>query len=327
MTGSEAILNDVVTSSDRFVCRVCSVVGTGVLVLFVAFGAGALNVNTSQGHAVHSSLLDNSEVFGDGGLSTGEDGWTQALGDLVDLAVQAESKTKPVGTPQDSRETKAIVAKLDEPMAMEFPDATPFEEVLAYIKKTSKKRADDPGIPIYIDPLGLREVGSTLTSVVRINERSAPLKVSLARIGDQLGFAYTIKDDVLIISSPTRIRQEINETSDFAKDALPKTHEVMAKLARPIAMPFDTDIPLDDVLKYIKKATKGSPNDPEIAVILVPSGLEQAKASLNSTVIMNIEGVSLRTSLRLLLKQCGLAYVVKEGRVIINTPEGVRKLK
>jgi hypothetical protein len=83
----------------------------------------------------------------------------------------------------------------------------------------------------------------------------------------------------------------------------------------------------DDVGKYVKKATKGSPNDPEIAIILVPSGLEQVKVSLNSTIIMNIEGIPLKTSLRLLLKQCGLAYVVKDGRVIINTPDAVRKLK
>ena len=38
---------------------------------------------------------------------------------------------------------------------------------------------------------------------------------------------------------------------------------------------------------------------------------------------INLEGVPLKTSLRLLLKQLGLAYCVKEGLLIISSPEGI----
>jgi hypothetical protein len=314
-------------SSAGFLSRTYPVAGTILFVLLTASEARVFNKETSEGRRVPSSRLGHRGICGNGDLSTDEGGWTQALSEVLVLRVQEEPNTKPLGPSPDSRGTKAILAKLDEPIAMDFPGETPLEEVLAYIKKATKKGPDDAGIPIYVDPLGLGDVGSTLTSVVRINWRDAPLRVSLTRILDQLGFSFTVKDDVLIISSPTRIRQEMNEAAVFAKDASPNTSVVMAKLEKPIAMRFDASTPLDDILRYIKKATKGSPNDREIAITVVPSALEAVGMSLNSLVIIDLEGVPLKTSLRLLLKQLGLAYVVKEGRVIINTPEVLRKLQ
>jgi hypothetical protein len=313
-------------SSAGFLSRAYSLGGTILFTLFLLSESRVFNKETSEGRAV-PSVLGHYGASASGGLLSSEGGCSQAFSEFSVLPVQEDPNTKPRGPSPESRRTKVILAKLDEPLAMEFPDETSLEEVLGYIKKATKKGADDPGIPIYVDPLGLRDVGSTMTSVVRINWRGAPLKVSLTRILDQLGFSYAVKDDILIISSPTRIRQEMSETAVFAKDASPNTSEVMAKLEKLIVMPFSAPTPLDDILRYIKKATKGSPNDREIAIIVVPGALEEVKVSLSSVVIIDVEGVPLKTSLRLVLKQLGLAYVVKEGRVIVNTAGAVRKLK
>jgi hypothetical protein len=271
-------------------------------------------------------LTPIAAIFGDS-ASHGSVGSTQAFQKLLFRLLQTEPSPRPVVPAPESARTKALRAKLDEPIAIELPNETALEDVLASIKKATKKGPNDPGVPIYIDPAGLQEVGSTFASIVRIKERRLPLRVLLDRLGDQLGFAYTVKDEVVIISSPAGIRQELKDASVCAKDASPKTKVVMAKLEKPITLPFDADTGLDCIFEYIKTSTRKAPTDIEIPIIVVPSGLKEAKTSLNSTVIIDLEGVPLRTSLRLLLKQRGLAYAVKEGRVIINTPDALAKLK
>ena len=115
--------------------------------------------------------------------------------------------------------TKAILARLEEPLAMEFPNEVPLDDVLQHIKRATKKGPNDLGIPIYVDPMGLLEAGildpklsideravvdlswKTMARVT-INEKGLPLKDTLARVLTSLGLAYMVKDDVLIISDP-----------------------------------------------------------------------------------------------------------------------------
>ncbi len=85
-------------------------------------------------------------------------------------------------------------------------------------------------------------------------------------------------------------------------------------------MSFATETPLDDVLKYIKQATT-TPTFPGIPIYVDPIGLQEAERSLNSTVQIDLEGVPLKTTLRLILKQLGLAYTVKDGFMIITSED------
>jgi hypothetical protein len=90
------------------------------------------------------------------------------------------------------------------------------------------------------------------------------------------------------------------------------------RLERPIPMRFADETPLDDVLKYIKQATT-TPDYPGIPIYVDPIGLQEAERSMNSTVQIDLEGVPLRESLGLCLKQLGLTYEVKDGRLRITS--------
>jgi hypothetical protein len=83
------------------------------------------------------------------------------------LLAQARSprkETKPSSTPEaapdprgkHSKDPKslAVLAKLEEPVPMNFPNETPLEDVLKYIKQLSAGQSGG-GIPIYVDPQGL----------------------------------------------------------------------------------------------------------------------------------------------------------------------------
>jgi hypothetical protein len=72
------------------------------------------------------------------------------------------------------------------------------------------------------------------------------------------------------------------------------------------------------VLKYIKAATQG-PNDSGIPIYVDPVGLNEAEKTFTSPVTLDLEGVPLKSTLRLLLKQLGLTYTVKEGLLTITS--------
>ena len=101
-------------------------------------------------------------------------------------------------------------------------------------------------------------------------------------------------------------------------DRDPKTKGIIAKLDEPISMSFANETPLEDVLKYIKSATQG-PNDSGIPIYVDPVGLQEAEKTMTSPITLDLEGVPLKTTLRLMLKQLGLTYTVKDGLLTITS--------
>ncbi|MHC5544482.1 hypothetical protein ACYOEI_40145, partial [Singulisphaera rosea] len=95
--------------------------------------------------------------------------------------------------------TKAILEKLNEPISMAFPNETPLEDVLKYIKSATQG-ANDSGIPIYVDPVGLQEAEKTMTSPITLDLEGVPLKTTLKLILKQLGLTYTVKDGLMTIT-------------------------------------------------------------------------------------------------------------------------------
>jgi RNA polymerase sigma factor (sigma-70 family) len=96
---------------------------------------------------------------------------------------------------------------------------------------------------------------------------------------------------------------------------------IRAQLNRPIAMAFPDDTPLEDVIKYIKSAT-ASPRLPEgIPIYVEERALQAAEVTLTSPVKLQLQGVKLKRSLRLVLKQLNLAYVVAHGFLTVTNIE------
>jgi RNA polymerase sigma factor (sigma-70 family) len=115
--------------------------------------------------------------------------------------------------------------------------------------------------------------------------------------------------------------------ADFEKDEESgqiKKGSVRERLEKPLTLSFAHPTPLDDVLRSIRTATT-EPNGKPIPIYVDPKGLEQAGASLNSTVSIDLAEVPLKMSLRLMLKQLGLAYCVRDGVLIISSVQGIRE--
>ena len=94
---------------------------------------------------------------------------------------------------------------------------------------------------------------------------------------------------------------------------------VTDKLERIVPMRFAEPTPLGDVLASIKKSTR-DPDGWEIPIYVDPMGLQEAEKSESSPVKLALQGVPLRVSLDLILRQIGLVYRVAGGTLQISAP-------
>ena len=99
----------------------------------------------------------------------------------------------------------------------------------------------------------------------------------------------------------------------------PASHAVVAKLDEVVPMNFPTDTSLEDVVKYVRRSTI-SPEFPEgLPIYVDPQGLQDTDKTMASTVMIDLTGVPLKTTLRLLLRQLSLTYTIDEGLLTITS--------
>jgi len=103
----------------------------------------------------------------------------------------------------DNKLNQAILAKLNERIAMNFPNDTPLHDVQHYIEQSTQDEVHGlpTGIPIYVDPKSMKDTGQTLATTVSINLEGVPLRTTLALILNQLDLSYVVEGGVLIILS------------------------------------------------------------------------------------------------------------------------------
>ncbi len=92
-----------------------------------------------------------------------------------------------------------IRRKLDQSIPMHFPNGTPLDEVLKYIRGTTRE-TNFPGIPIYVDPVGLQNAERSLNSPVEIDLDAVPVKDALSLCLKQLGLGYNLRTGYIQIT-------------------------------------------------------------------------------------------------------------------------------
>jgi hypothetical protein len=115
-----------------------------------------------------------------------------------------DSETKPtvvnVAPKPASREATKVWLKLQEKIPLAFPIETSLEDVLKSIQQSTIDKTDFPeGIPYYINPIGLQEADKTSTSTMMINLKGISLATSLKLALDQIGLAFWIHPDGLLV--------------------------------------------------------------------------------------------------------------------------------
>ncbi len=148
----------------------------------------------------------------------------QRSGDFGGQAPRPKKGAALAGAPGHGKDPKSqlILTKLDDLVAMKFPNETPLEEFLKYIKETTKSPEMSNGIPIYIDPIGLQEAEKSLTSTLTIDLEGVPLRRTLQLVLKQLRLAYLVEDGMIYITS----QEEVDQMSHLAP-AIPENSPII----------------------------------------------------------------------------------------------------
>jgi RNA polymerase sigma factor (sigma-70 family) len=151
--------------------------------------------------------------------------------------------------------------------------------------------------------------------VAQVEEPAMPQDVAGGGFGGDSG----PDDDARLRINIARMSAAISTHDNNAKNIA-----VIKKLEEPISLHFPVETPLEDFLKQLKDATKGA-DGKRLSIYVDPRALQEAEISLQSPMIIDLDDVPLRLSLRLALKQLGLAYCVRDGVVMISTVEGIKQ--
>lgn len=121
---------------------------------------------------------------------------------VVDLLAQirAVAANRSARTPQSSTGAAAIEAALKSPTSLEFVE-TPLKEVIDFLKERHK-------IEIQIERRELETLGVSLETQVTKKLKGISLRSALNLILDDLGLNYVVRNEVLLITSPTRAESE-----------------------------------------------------------------------------------------------------------------------
>ncbi len=98
-----------------------------------------------------------------------------------------------------SREALATRA-LDRPTGSEIPPSGLLVDILKAIHE-STVAPDGPGLPIYLDPIGLQEAERTPKSTIEIDLMGVPLRTTLRLALEQLGLRYGVSGGCLRVTS------------------------------------------------------------------------------------------------------------------------------
>ncbi len=189
---------------------------TGIAALLTVGGVVGTVVLAQQGKAPRADTSSRPDQF--------------AAGSPQSKPPVPPTRSRKHTTTQDLEEkTRQIELVLDLPIPLSFPKETPLDDVLKYIKQATTT-ATFPGIPIYVDPLGLREASRSIQLTVQIDRHDVPLKTSLQMILRQVGQSYLVKDGYLLIDSRTAILETRIEALDRKLD---KVLESLERLERP----------------------------------------------------------------------------------------------
>lgn len=110
----------------------------------------------------------------------------------------------------------------------------------------------------------------------------------------------------------TARRKERYQAMDLASQG-PAEKKILQQLDSPTQLEF-LETPLKDVIDYLKNYHK-------IEIQLDNKAVEGAGVQSDTPITKNLKGISLRSALRLLLREHGLTYIIQDEVLLITTPE------
>jgi hypothetical protein len=103
---------------------------------------------------------------------------------------------------------------LGQSIAFNFPQETPLEDVLKYLKSaTSDEKEKQKGLSIYVDPIALQEAEKTQTSPVTLDLDDVPISLGLTLALRQLGLKFYVDPHGIVMIVSEGETEHLTDTS------------------------------------------------------------------------------------------------------------------
>ncbi len=268
----------------------------------VGAGQDAVAVTRDTGRpARFTRRLPERATFGAGGTMIGGRGLPRHGGE----------KANAEETDIDAAELEALVNS--DPAAKELAMELGYKKV----DENYRMGAGKPGGSTpYVDRYGdqsrmLQEKYDARVEMLRqkVRERQRALIVEAGADKDKTPIAYPDAEDW---QQMTARRKDKSGAVDLAKEGNAEKR-IREALKSPTQLEF-IDTPLSDVIDYLKDMHK-------IEIQIDGKALDKAGIDANTPITKNLKGISLRSALRLMLREHGLTYVIEDEVLLITTPE------
>jgi hypothetical protein len=211
------------------------------------------------------------------------------------------------------------------------------EECVRKIRAETVSTVLPDGIPFYVNPEGLRDTHSDMTSLIVLDPEDGALRTVLRRALKPLGLGFVAGDLVEISSfeglAPIAVDGE--PASNIVLDRLGWSHrgrwphDVDRDAAFYLANEPDAEIlgvsgeTMEQFLERLRRVTSDA-HFPGIPTQIDADGFREAGRRLSD--IRPVYGRTLLITLRRTLKPTGLGFAVKNGVLIISSREAIEQL-
>ncbi len=238
--------------------------------------------------------------------------------DAPALAEYLRSRPKGTGSKADRRALKRLNETLRE---LRFDDIE-LKEIIQFLRDVS-------GVSIYVRWNRVNSAGVTKASTVNVHLQEITLHTALtlclADTATRGKAGYSLADGVLVISTPedaTELARLINTPPAAGKTKADE--RVLARLNETIREVNFDDIELKDVIQFLRDVSG-------VSSYVEWSRLNSVGVTKDTTVNVHLQEATLHTALTLCLADAGaekpIGYIVKDGKIHISTPEGLKKLR
>ncbi len=140
------------------------------------------------------------------------------LGYFLALGQRREARLRAALALYEGRANGEIARYMDHGVGMDWPKGTPLNKAIEKIKFSPHMLSLDfaNGLPILVDPEGLREAGQSLSSPVAAPPADEPgvparsLRQQLQMILEPLGLAAEVKEGAIVITSRARVKERLD---------------------------------------------------------------------------------------------------------------------
>jgi RNA polymerase sigma factor (sigma-70 family) len=129
------------------------------------------------------------------------------------------------------KKSQLIGQKLDKVIDAEFPGLITLSALLKHIR-TATTDTDYPGIPIYVNPIGLQEVKQSMDVAIEVNRKRCSVREVLWWALHPLQLSYFIKDGFLMVDSRTSVTELRVEEMERKLDRVLESLERLGKATK-----------------------------------------------------------------------------------------------